>query len=114
MSDPPRGAAGGGHCSIAQPDASTVESGVRNRLDDMLSRAHTSPACTRGAHGECPHRLGFAAEFNPGPLRVGVGVCICDCHASCAVASSDRHAIIVKRTWRESCSCPGAETTRIK
>jgi hypothetical protein len=87
---------------------------VRNLPDDMFRLAHVSPACAHGTHDECPHRRGFAAEFNPGPLRFGVGLCICDCHDSCPVASSNPQAIVSRRTWRESCSCPGAGVAPIK
>jgi hypothetical protein len=73
-----------------------------------------SPACAREEHGGCAHLAGPGGGFNPRRLRleVGVGLCPCSCHSSCPVALSDKRMTVLFRTWRESCTCPGAEQER--
>ncbi|MGE5288757.1 MAG: hypothetical protein ACM3ML_16480 [Micromonosporaceae bacterium] len=68
----------------------------------------------RGAHQDCPHASGVAGGFNPRRLRLefGVGLCTCECHRSCPVAG--RRRAVAFRTWRQSCTCPGAERERIR
>ena len=73
-----------------------------------------SPACAREKHGDCAHAAGPGGGFNPRRLRLelGVGLCPCSCHSSCPVALSGKRMTVLFRTWRESCTCPGAEQER--
>jgi hypothetical protein len=40
----------------------------------------------------------------------GAVLCKCECHSSCPVTGPP--SAIPQRTWRESCTCPGAEQER--
>ena len=73
-----------------------------------------SPACARDEHGGCAHLAAPGGGFNPRRLRleVGIGLCPCLCHSTCPVAPSDKRMTVPFRTWRESCTCPGAEQER--
>jgi hypothetical protein len=73
-----------------------------------------SPACARDEHSGCAHLAAPGGEFNPRRLRLefGVGLCPCSCHSSCPVALSDKRMTVPFKTWRESCTCPGAEQER--
>jgi hypothetical protein len=85
-----------------------------DRQADEFRRLNRTSACARGTHDEWPHMLGYGGGFNPGRLRLesGIWLCACDCHASCPVASGTR-LTVPAGTWRESCTCPGAEAQRI-
>ena len=79
----------------------------------------TGPAaCARGKHAQCPHSISSEWGFNPRRMRLesGTELCPCDCHASCAVLTDRRPAAgmitIPRRTWLESCTCPGAKAAR--
>ncbi len=73
-----------------------------------------SPACNREAHVDCAHLFGLGGGFNPRRLRLefGAGLCLCSCHSSCPVSISGERMTVPLRTWRESCTCPGAERER--
>lgn len=75
-----------------------------------------SPACTREAHGDCAHVFGLGGGFNPRRLRLefGAGLCPCSCHSSCPVTVSGKRMTVPLKTWRESCTCPGAERERCR
>ena len=85
---------------------------MRNRWADQFERIHRSQACLRGEHEECSHLCGFGGGFIPWRLRFEFGavLCKCECHSSCPVTGPP--AAIPERTWRESCTCPGAEQER--
>jgi hypothetical protein len=97
-----------------QLNASAVDSGMRNRWADEFERSLRSEACHDGLHNECPHFDGFAAGLNPRRMRfeAGAGLCKCDCHSSCPITST--RITVSPRTWRQSCTCPGAEAERIR
>ena len=73
-----------------------------------------SPACTREEHGDCAHLVALGGGFNPRRLRLeaGAGLCPCSCHSSCPAAPSGKRMTVPLRTWRDSCTCPGAEQAR--
>ena len=73
-----------------------------------------SPACGREEHSGCAHVAALGGGFNPRRVRleVGAGLCPCSCHSSCPVALSDKRITVPFKTWRESCTCPGAEQER--
>lgn len=73
-----------------------------------------SPACTRQVHGDCAHLFTLGGGFNPRRLRLefGAGLCPCSCHSSCPVSISGERMTVPLKTWRESCTCPGAEQAR--
>jgi hypothetical protein len=79
-----------------------------------LGQADKSPACARDAHSDCAHLFGMGGGFNPRRLRpeFGCGLCPCSCHAPCPVALSGKRITVPLQTWRESCTCPGAEQER--
>lgn len=85
---------------------------------DAVRQTMRTPACVRGRHVECPHLFGIGTGFNRSKLRpdLGVSLCSCDCHASCPVSDDKQLAALLvsvaARTWRESCTCPGAEAER--
>jgi hypothetical protein len=83
---------------------------------DEFRQLHRTPSCAAGKHGDCPHEFGFGAGLNPfrRRLEAGVGVCSCECHASCPVTPADGRMTVTGPAWRESCSCPGAESERIR
>jgi hypothetical protein len=89
----------------------------KRHLDSVRQMMRT-PACVRGRHAECPHLFGFGTGFNLSKLRpdLGVSLCACDCHASCPVSDDKQLAALLvsvtARTWRESCTCPGADAER--
>lgn len=84
------------------------------RWADQFDRVHRSQPCIRGEHDECPHLCGFGGGFIPWRLRFEFGavLCKCECHSSCPIAGPQ--AAIPERTWRESCTCIGAEQERRK
>lgn len=86
--------------------------GMFSRWADEFERMHRSLPCLRGSHGACPHLCGLGDGLNPGRLRLefGAALCKCDCHTGCPLAG-DKMAVPVK-TWRDLCSCPGAEAAR--
>jgi hypothetical protein len=45
-------------------------------------------------------------------LESGAGLCKCDCHSSCPVTST--RITTSPQTWRQSCTCPGAQAERIR
>jgi hypothetical protein len=57
---------------------------------------------------------GFGGGLNPRRLRLefGAGLCKCKCHSPCPVTS--KRITVSVQAWRESCTCPGAETERIR
>ena len=77
-----------------------------------FERVLPSPACLEGQHEECGHWRGSGAAYNPRRLRrEGFTIlCRCDCHSPCPVIS-EKNAV-GDQAWRQSCTCPGAETTR--
>jgi hypothetical protein len=79
------------------------------RADDYEDQA---PACVRGQHENCPHLNGYGSALNLRRLRFEAGalLCKCGCHSSCPRA--DKRAGVLEQTWRESCTCPGAEDER--
>ena len=86
---------------------------MRNPWAEEFERDFQTPACLRGAHEACPHRVdGFGGGFNPRRLRLefGTGLCACTCHAACPIADGRR--AVPPRTWQESCTCPGAANER--
>jgi hypothetical protein len=85
---------------------------MRNRWADQFERFHRSQACARSDHDECSHLCGFGGGFIPWRLRFEFGavLCKCECHSSCPVTGAQ--AAIPEQTWRESCTCPGAEQER--
>jgi hypothetical protein len=76
----------------------------------MLER---SDQCVDDNHNLCPHAGGFGSGLIPGPFRLEkiAVLCPCECHSACP-ATSTRH-VVPKQTWRESCTCPGAEVKRV-
>ena len=70
-----------------------------------------SPACDAEAHGDCAHLVAVGGGFNPRLLRLefGAGLCPCPCHSSCPVATEGYRLTVSPETWRDSCTCPGAE-----
>jgi hypothetical protein len=85
---------------------------MRNARADEFDRHLRSPACSRGAHENCPHLSGFGYGPNLRRLRLEVGqtLCKCECHSSCPITSN--RITVPAQTWRESCTCPGAEDER--
>jgi hypothetical protein len=79
-----------------------------------FAKVGKSRACDRDAHGECAHLVTVGGGFNPRRRRVefGAGLCPCACHSSCPVAIQGNRMTVPARTWRESCTCPGAEPER--
>lgn len=79
-----------------------------------LGQVGKSPACTCEAHGDCAHVFGLGGGFNPRRLRLELGarLCPCSCHSSCPVTLSGKRMTVPLKTWRESCTCPGAEPER--
>lgn len=77
------------------------------RADD-----NRAPACVLGTHENCPHLNGYGGGFSLRRLRFEASalLCKCDCHSPCPL-SGKRNAVL-ERTWRESCTCPGAEDER--
>jgi hypothetical protein len=75
----------------------------------------TSSACRRDAHGDCAHVSGQGGGLNLRRLRLefGAGLCPCTCHSSCPVAVEGKRLTVPLATWRESCTCPGAERERL-
>lgn len=99
---------------MVQRDARAIHSGMRNPWADEFEQAHRTPACAGGAHDNCPHLYGFGVSMNPRRLRLehGAGLCKCDCHSSCPVTST--RITTTPQTWRQSCTCPGAQAERIR
>ncbi len=85
---------------------------MRNPWADAFERTLRSQACISGRHDHCPHLCGLGAGLNPRRIRFesGAMLCKCTCHSSCPV-TGNRMAVPF-RTWRESCSCAGAEQER--
>jgi len=77
-----------------------------------LERVLLGPACLEGVHEECGHWHGSRGAFNYRRLRhEGFAVlCGCDCHSSCPVTNAKNP--VGDQAWRQSCTCPGAETMR--
>jgi hypothetical protein len=87
---------------------------MRNPPADESGRSMWSEACGEGSHHDCPHLLGHGTEFNPRRLRLesGVVLCKCACHSSCP--ANGTRMMVPEQTWRESCTCPGAQDRRAK
>jgi hypothetical protein len=85
---------------------------MRNRWAYQFEQLHRSQLCACNEHDECSHLCGFGGGFIPWRLRFEFGavLCKCECHSSCPVTGPQ--AAIPERTWRESCTCPGAEQVR--
>jgi len=81
---------------------------------DGFGQVEKSPACAGEKHGDCAHLAAPGGGFNPRRLRLeaGAGLCPCSCHSSCPVALSDKRITVPFKTWRQSCTCPGAEQER--
>jgi hypothetical protein len=81
---------------------------------DECGEMGKSPACAREQHSGCAHLAAPGAGFNPRRLRLeaGGGLCPCSCHSACPVALADKRITVPFKTWRESCTCPGAEPER--
>jgi hypothetical protein len=73
-----------------------------------------SQACTHEAHDACAHFVTVGGGFNPRRLRLefGAALCPCTCHSSCPVATDGKRLTVPPKTWRELCTCPGAEEER--
>lgn len=79
-----------------------------------LGQMGKSPACAREEHSGCAHLAALGGGLNPRRLRLeaGAGLCPCPCHSSCPVALSGKRMTVPFKTWRESCTCPGAGRER--
>jgi hypothetical protein len=88
--------------------------GMLGQWADDFERHRPWPACVRGAHDDCPHLLDWAGRFNPRRLRLEFGgvLCTCECHSSCPVTGN--RIAVREQSWREWCTCPGAEAGRIR
>lgn len=73
-----------------------------------------SPACILSQHQQCPHIHGYglAPKLRRPHLQAIAQLCTCECHSSCPVTG--KHMPLREQTWRESCTCPGAEDERAK
>lgn len=87
---------------------------MRDRWADQFERVHRSRSCVRGEHDDCSHLCGFGGGFVPWRWRFEFGavLCKCECHSSCPVTGPQ--TAVPERTWRESCTCIGAEQERRK
>jgi hypothetical protein len=86
---------------------------MRDETWAEMRRDQQTDACRSGQHAECAHRSGMGGGLNPRRLRfeAGAGLCTCICHQSCPVADETRLTVPF-RTWRERCTCPGADADR--
>jgi len=75
-------------------------------------RVLPGPDCLEGRHEECGHWQGIGSARNPRRLRRErfAILCGCDCHSSCLVTNEKN--TVGDLTWRQSCTCPGAEALR--
>jgi hypothetical protein len=73
-----------------------------------------SPACIHQTHEECPHLHGYGGGLNLRRLRFEASamLCKCECHSSCLITG--KRTTVPEQTWRESCTCPGAEDERLR
>jgi hypothetical protein len=83
-----------------------------SRQAGSFERELQSPSCHEGMHEECGHWRGYSTTLNRHRLRrEGFAIlCRCDCHSSCPVTSEND--TVSDPTWRQSCTCPGAEAVR--
>jgi hypothetical protein len=83
-----------------------------SRQVDKGERVLPGPACLEEMHEECGHWHGSVGAFNPRSLRrEGFTIlCRCDCHSSCPVTNEKN--TVGDQAWRQSCTCPGADTAR--
>jgi hypothetical protein len=87
---------------------------MRNPWTDHAEGVPRSLACLRDRHDDCPHLCGVGGGLNPRRFRFefGVMVCKCACHSSCPISGS--RLAVPERTWRETCTCPGADPERTR
>ena len=82
-----------------------------NDHEAAFGQVGRSAACAAEAHDDCAHLVSVGGGFNPRLLRLefGAGLCSCSCHSSCPVATEGYRLTVSPETWRDSCTCPGAE-----
>jgi hypothetical protein len=81
--------------------------------DEFDASRRTRP-CVNGNHHDCPHLAGGpGGGFNPRRLRLefGAALCGCDCHSGCPAEAGGKAAVPFA-TWRDQCTCPGADAER--
>jgi hypothetical protein len=87
--------------------AASLESIIRAKM-----RTVRSDARREHSRDDCAHLMGVGVEVSRwlSHPKSGAILCECECHSSCSITGSGE--AVAFRTWRESCSCAGAEQER--